>query len=133
MIGIRREDKNEWERRVPLVPDQIAALTAEGLRFSVQPSRQRAFGDAAYRDAGARVDESFAGCSVVMGVKEIPIDVLEAGKAYLYFSHTAKAQPYNMPMLKRILDLKATLLDYCRLDTLAMVTIVEKLRLLLGK
>ena len=22
-IGIRREDKNEWERRVPLVPEHI--------------------------------------------------------------------------------------------------------------
>ena len=25
-IGIRREDKNEWERRVPLVPADLAEL-----------------------------------------------------------------------------------------------------------
>jgi alpha-aminoadipic semialdehyde synthase len=30
----------------------------------------------------------------------------------MFFSHTHKGQPYNMPMLQNILDKKITLLDY---------------------
>ena len=47
MIGIRREDKNEWERRAPLVPDQVRGLAAgdEAPDFAVQPSAHRAFDD----------------------------------------------------------------------------------------
>lgn len=26
VIGIRREDKNKWERRVPLTPDNVREL-----------------------------------------------------------------------------------------------------------
>ena len=32
-IGIRREDKNEWERRVPLVPDDVLEL---GDRYGIK-------------------------------------------------------------------------------------------------
>jgi alpha-aminoadipic semialdehyde synthase len=32
--------------------------------------------------------------------------------AYVFFSHTIKAQPYNMPMLRHILDHRITLIDY---------------------
>ena len=47
-IGIRREDKNEWERRAPLIPSDIAYLRKEhGLRFVVQPSPIRSYPDAA--------------------------------------------------------------------------------------
>jgi len=48
----------------------------------------------------------------VMGVKEIPLDQLLAGKTYLFFSHTIKGQPYNMPLLRRLMDLGCTLVDY---------------------
>lgn len=30
MIGVRREDKNKWERRVPLTPDDVATLVRAG-------------------------------------------------------------------------------------------------------
>ena len=46
-------------------------------------------------------------------MKEIPTAPCCNPKVpYLYFSHTIKGQPYNMAMLKRILDEKMTLLDY---------------------
>jgi alpha-aminoadipic semialdehyde synthase len=39
VIGIRREDKNLWERRAPLTPDQVESLIrAHGIEVRVQPS-----------------------------------------------------------------------------------------------
>jgi len=113
MIGIRREDKNTWERRAPLTPDQVSGLIRrEGLKFSVQPSPVRAFPVGDYLAAGARVNEDLSDCSLVLGIKEIPAEKLDAGAAYLFFSHTTKGQSRNMPMLRRILELRGTLLDY---------------------
>ena len=43
-IGIRLEDKNRWERRVPLVPEDLADLVRDHeLSFIVQPSALRTF------------------------------------------------------------------------------------------
>ena len=49
---------------------------------------------------------------MVFAVKEIPPDLFEPGKAYVFFAHVIKGQPYNMPMLRRLLDLGCTLIDY---------------------
>src|SRR6185295_18828131 len=112
-IGIRREDKNEWERRVPLTPDHVAELVEQhGVAVHVQPSSIRAFPDKDYRSAGAEVDERLAAPRVILGVKEIPSELLLPGRTYLFFSHTSKGQAYNMPMLQRILELGSTLVDY---------------------
>ena len=49
-IGIRREDKNEWERRVPLVPADLQVLRKDpNLDFIIQPSPIRVFGDEEFR------------------------------------------------------------------------------------
>jgi len=112
-IGLRREDKNRWERRVPLTPSQIRPLVDEqGIEFVVQPSPIRVFTDDRYVEAGATVDEDLSRCRVVMAVKEIPERLLEAGRTYVYFSHTIKGQPYNMSMLARLMELGCTLVDY---------------------
>ncbi len=116
IIGIRREDKNEWERRVPLIPDDLAALKREhGLQFIVQPSPIRVFDDQEYAAAGAVVQEDLQDADVILAVKEVPLDLLEAKKTYLFFSHTIKGQAYNMPLLQRMLDLGNTLIDYERI------------------
>lgn len=112
VIGIRREDKNEWERRVPVIPAHVRKLEDAGIRVCVQPQKNRAFTDKEYLLAGAEVLENIAPCPVICGVKEIPTALLQANKIYLYFSHTIKGQPYNMPMLQRLIDLKCTLIDY---------------------
>lgn len=112
IIGIRREDKNRWERRVPLVPSDLAALHEQGLQFCIQPSETRIFSDQEYRDAGTEVAEDLGPCDVILAVKEIPTGLLEHGKAYVYFSHVIKGQDYNMPMLRRLLDLGCSLVDY---------------------
>ncbi len=115
-IGIRREDKNEWERRVPLVPADLAALKRDhDLEFIVQPSPIRVFRDQEYVEAGAVVQEDLQDVDILLAVKEIPLDLLAAKKTYLFFSHTIKGQAYNMPLLQRLLDLKATLIDYERI------------------
>ena len=49
-IGIRREDKNRWERRVPLSPDHVQTLVEQGIDVVVQPSSLRIFDNEAYAD-----------------------------------------------------------------------------------
>ncbi len=114
-IGIRREDKHEWERRVPLTPEAVKELTAAGMQVVVQPSPIRVYPDDAYAAAGATVAEDLSSCDVVFAVKEIPKALLRQGGAYVFFSHTIKGQPYNMPLLQRLLDLGCTLFDYERI------------------
>ena len=112
-IGIRREDKNKWERRVPLTPEDIATLRRDhGIEFSLQPFPTRAYSDEEFIAAGARIDEDLKGCPIVLGIKEMPIDFYSKGLTYVFFSHTIKGQAYNMPMLRRILGLGCNLLDY---------------------
>ena len=112
MIGLRRESKNRWERRVPLAPDHVAELIRHGLDIVVQPSDIRAFSDEAYRRVEARMSSSLSECDLVVGVKEIPEAELVPGAAHLFFAHVIKGQPANMPMLRRLMDLGATLVDY---------------------
>ena len=58
IVGIRREDKNRWERRVPLVPEDLTRLNADhGVEFIVQSSPIRVFTDDDYRRAGVNVAE----------------------------------------------------------------------------
>ncbi len=112
-IGIRREDKNIWERRVPLVPEHVKILKDEfGIESVVQPFERRAFPHYEYEEAGATIKEDMSDCPVILAVKEIPNTLLMNDKVYIYFSHTIKAQEYNMPMLKKLMDLKCTLIDY---------------------
>jgi alpha-aminoadipic semialdehyde synthase len=113
LLGVRREDKSRWERRAPLAPEHVRALREEfGIVTVVQPSTIRVFSDEEYLQAGARIDENLFRCNLVVAVKEIPSRLLQPGRHYMYFSHTIKGQPYNMPMLKRLLELRCTLLDH---------------------
>lgn len=112
VIGIRREDKSIWEKRAPLVPEDIRELKKGGFKFIVQPSPIRIFLDSEYENAGAEINEDLSGANIILGVKEIPPAKLLPEKVYMYFSHTIKGQPYNMPMLKKLLELKTTLIDY---------------------
>jgi len=114
-IGIRREDKHEWERRVPLTPDAVAQLVKQGMKVVVQPSPIRVFDDATYTKAGAAVSEDLSACDVVFAVKEVPAALVREGGTYVFFSHTIKGQSYNMPLLRRMLDLGCTLVDYERI------------------
>jgi alpha-aminoadipic semialdehyde synthase len=112
-IGIRLEDKNEWERRTPLIPAHVKELEEKhGIEVSVQSSPIRAFNQQEYRLAGAQVVEHLSDCPVILAIKEIPQELFELRKTYAFFSHTIKGQKQNMPMLQRLLDLGCQLIDY---------------------
>jgi len=116
IIGIRREDKNKWEQRVPLIPDHIKELQEKhDISVLIQPSKIRAYKDEAYQKAGAIITEDLTKASVVFAVKEIPISFFQENKTYIFFSHTIKGQSYNMPMLKKMMELNCTLIDYERI------------------
>src|SRR4030042_5942927 len=113
IIGIRREDKNEWERRVPLVPNDLIELKKNfGIDAVVQPSKIRFFINENYLEAGIEVNEDISKANTIFAVKEIPKELFLPGKTYMFFAHVIKGQNYNMPMLKRMMELKCSLIDY---------------------
>ncbi|MFN2244997.1 MAG: bifunctional lysine ketoglutarate reductase /saccharopine dehydrogenase family protein [Anaerolineae bacterium] len=114
MIGVRREDKSEWERRVPLTPQDAAALQEQGIQVIIQQSATRAFSNQEFVDAGISVQEDLSACPVILGIKEIPKNMFEANKTYVFFAHVIKGQEYNMPMLEQLLKMGCTLIDYER-------------------
>lgn len=113
IIGIRREDKNIWERRVPLIPDHVRILKEDnGIETIIQPFERRAFSNTEFENAGVTLQEDISECPTVFAVKEIPIKLLQKEKTYIFFSHTIKGQDYNMPLLQKLIDLRCTLIDY---------------------
>lgn len=114
-IGIRHEDKYVMERRAPLTPKHVERLIKnKKLDFVVQTSEKRVFTDQEYINAGAKIAKDLKKCSVIFGVKEMPESFFEEGKTYIFFSHVIKGQTYNMPMLKKMIEMKCNLIDYER-------------------
>ncbi|KAI9592138.1 Saccharopine dehydrogenase-domain-containing protein [Syncephalis fuscata] len=122
-IGLRREDKNRWERRVALTPHHVEKLVKDlGAKVYVQPSTNRTFRDWRYEkasgkyniyyNAGAIVTEDLSQADIIFGIKEVPVEKLIPNKTYVIFSHTHKAQPYNMPKLQAFLDKNIRVIDY---------------------
>lgn len=116
-IGIRNEDKYVMERRVPLTPKHVKLLVDnQGLEVLIQKSPKRIFTGEEYKKAGAKITDSLEAASVILGVKEMPQSFFEKEKTYIFFSHVIKGQPYNMPMLKKMMDLKCNLIDYEKIE-----------------
>ncbi|MDJ0782744.1 MAG: bifunctional lysine ketoglutarate reductase /saccharopine dehydrogenase family protein [Desulfosarcinaceae bacterium] len=114
---IRAEDKNRWERRTALVPADLKKIREKtNVRAYVQVSAKRCFSSQAYLEAGAQICHNEAPGEVILGVKEIPEEKIQAGKTYLFFSHTIKGQQHGMPLLRKIIDSGATLIDYERIS-----------------
>ena len=61
---------------------------------------------------GLRYSEDLNDCDILLGIKEVPPDMLLPGKTYLFFSHTKKMQPYNQNLLRSIISKRITLIDY---------------------
>ena len=57
-----------------------------------------------YANVGATIQEDISEATVILGVKQVPIDLLEPHKTYGFFSHTIKAQEANMGLLDAILE-----------------------------
>jgi alanine dehydrogenase len=113
-IGIIREGKNPPDKRVALTPDQCKNLLSGNrhLSIKVQPSPIRCFPDREYQRDGIEVTEDVSSCEILMGVKEVPVEMLMEGKTYLFFSHTIKKQPHNRKLLQAVLAKNIRLIDY---------------------
>jgi saccharopine dehydrogenase (NAD+, L-lysine-forming) len=112
-IGIRREDKSRWERRVPITPAKARELRERhGIEFYVQASPIRVFREEEFEQAGVHVQEDLCPAGVIFAVKEIPLQYFNPGKTYVFFAHVIKGQPHNMPMLRRMMEQGCNLIDY---------------------
>jgi len=113
-IGLIREGKTPADNRVALTPAQCRWLRTNfpDIKIVVQHSTNRCFSDKEFELAGVEIKEDMSECDILLGIKEVPIDMLIPGKTYLFFSHTKKLQPHNQPLFKAILDKKITLVDY---------------------
>jgi alanine dehydrogenase len=111
-IGILHETKNRWERRIPLVPAQIAELVRDGIEVRVERSPSRAFLDEEFVAAGATLVDDATDCRLVMGVKEVKKHQIKPGATVMCFSHTIKGQSHNMPLLADFIAKGASLVDY---------------------
>ena len=113
-FGLIREGKIPSDNRVALTPAHCKFInkTQEGIEVIVQHSDSRSYADKEYQRAGVEVKEDISDCDILLGIKEVPIDMLIPNKTYLFFSHTKKLQPYNQKLLKAIIENKITLIDY---------------------
>ncbi len=114
VIGLIREGKVPADNRVALVPAQCKWLVQNfpDISIVVQPSSSRCFSDKEYEQAGMEVAEDLTECTLLLGIKEVPVSELIAGKKYMFFSHTRKKQPHNRQLMHAMMDRKITLLDY---------------------
>ena len=113
-IGLIREGKTPHDNRVALTPAQCRFLhkNFDNIRIVVQQSNSRCYTDREYQVAGIEVKDDVFDCNILMGIKEVPIGQLIAGKTYLFFSHTKKEQPSNQKLLQSVISKKITLIDY---------------------
>jgi saccharopine dehydrogenase (NAD+, L-lysine-forming) len=113
-IGLIREGKVPTDSRVALTPAQCKWLHKNfaDIKVTVQQSDSRCYSDKEYQMAGVTVQEDVTDCDVMLGIKEVPVNMLIAGKTYLFFSHTKKLQPHNRKLIQTIAAKKITLIDY---------------------
>ena len=113
-IGLIREGKTPADNRVALTPAQCKWIHKESsdIRIIAQSSPDRCFSDKEYTVAGVKVQEDVSACDILLGIKEVSVDMLIEGKTYLFFSHTRKEQPRNRRLLQEVIARRITLIDY---------------------
>jgi saccharopine dehydrogenase (NAD+, L-lysine forming) len=113
-LGILRETKTPADKRVPFTPAQCRLLLERysQLNLLVQSSHFRCFTNDEYRAEGINLVEDLSACDILIGVKEVKMEALIDHKTYLFFSHTAKKQPYNRALLQEVVRRGIRLMDY---------------------
>lgn len=113
-IGLIKEGKVPPDTRVALSPSQCRWLlkNVDELSIYVQKSTNRSYSNKEYERAGVILTDDLSDCEIILGIKEVPIDMLLPDKTYLFFSHTKKAQPYNRELMKAMVKKNITLIDY---------------------
>jgi len=114
IIGLIKEGKIPADNRVALTPAQCKWIhqNLPNIKIIVQSSSIRCFADEEYQRAGVEITENMEQCHILLGIKEVPINMLMPNKTYLFFSHTRKQQPHNKQLLKTILEKNISLIDY---------------------
>ncbi|MBI1768742.1 MAG: alanine dehydrogenase [Bacteroidetes bacterium] len=112
-IGLIREGKTPPDKRVAFTPLQTEEIEQRfpQVKITCEPSEVRAYKESEYKELGITIGDA-RDCDILMGIKEVPIKNLIAGKTYLFFSHTMKKQPYNRGLLQEALKKKIRLIDY---------------------
>jgi len=113
-FGILKERKNPPDRRVIFAPNEVVRLKQlyQSVNVQVESSDIRVFTDEQYENLGIEVTNDISDCDFLFGVKEVPIENLISNKAYFFFSHTVKKQPYNRKLLQAVLEKNIDLYDY---------------------
>ena len=113
-IGLIKETKNPVDNRVALTPQEIINLQQKysNALFYVQSSNIRVYSDEEYRKLGIPVVDSLDDCDYLFGIKEADLSTLIPNKHYFFFGHIAKEQPYNRPLIKKMMELGITFSDY---------------------
>lgn len=113
VIGLIREGKIPADNRVALTPAQCRWLHKNiDCKIYVQPSPHRCYTDSEFKQSGVLVQEDLSACNLLLGIKEVPVDMLLPEKKYMFFSHTKKKQPYNKKLMHAMVEKKITLIDY---------------------
>ena len=86
-IGLLREGKVPPDKRVPFSPLQCRNILHQypDISIYIQPSNIRCFEDFEYEKKGVNVCEDLSQCDVIMGVKEVPIEMLISDKIFFFF------------------------------------------------
>jgi alanine dehydrogenase len=113
-IGVLREEKSPPDKRVPLTPLICAELIRNypHIEIVVQPSKIRCYDDSEYVAFGVPLQEDITDCDILMGVKEVPKQLLIPNKKYFFFSHTIKKQAHNKALMHTLLEKKIQMIDY---------------------
>ncbi|MBU3715081.1 MAG: alanine dehydrogenase [Ferruginibacter sp.] len=113
-LGLIKEGKIPSDNRVALTPAHCKWLnkTQSNIKVVAEKSDSRCFSDREYSIAGVELRNDMSDCDILLGIKEVPINMLIENKIYLFFSHTKKLQPYNRELLQAIIKKNITLIDY---------------------
>ncbi len=113
-IGILREEKKPFDKRVAFTPAQCAELKSKypNMKIFIQSSAERCFPDEMYEKVGVEIKEDLGHCDFLFGIKEVPYDKFIKGRKYLFFSHTIKKQAHNRSMMQAMIREQITLIDY---------------------
>ena len=85
-IGLIREGKIPADNRVALTPAQCKWVQEnKAISIVVQHSDTRCYKDREYTKAGIEVKEDVSECDVLLGIKEVPVDMLIPGKTLFLF------------------------------------------------
>ncbi len=111
-----RAESRDHEARVGIMPEGVTALIRQGMRVTVEDSRQRIVPIDGYRAAGATIapEGSWTDAptdALIFGLKELPADGTPLRHTHIMFGHAFKGQPDGRILLDRFRAGGGRLLD----------------------